>query len=205
MSARFLALRQSLKQRLPAASRSEVWVCGRSLAGVAGSNRAGARMCVYCGVACSQVEVPATGRSLVRRSPTECPVSEYDIETSTMTRSRPITGHRSRNRTCCLLPSKFQSSFLRFVNKFAVYSVLNLAVIVTTISDSAASSRRLGTSITFQNILCPFARYWRPACVVVQWTWGGYIVMASSTERKCWPMLEILFCFSSCARRISLL
>jgi hypothetical protein len=120
---------------------------------------------VYC-----LVEVSATGRSLVRRSRTGCGVSEYDIETSTMTRSRPITGHRSRNRTCCLLPSKFQSSFLRFVNKFAVYSVLNLAVIVTTISDSAASSRRLGTSITFQNILCPFARYWRPACVVVQWT-----------------------------------
>jgi len=28
-----------------------------------------------------QVEVSATGRSLVQRSPTECGVSEYDLET----------------------------------------------------------------------------------------------------------------------------
>jgi hypothetical protein len=81
-----------------------------------------------------------------------CDVAEYDFETSTMTSSRPTTGHRDINRTCCLLPSNFQSTFLRFVNNFAVYSVLNLAVIVTTISDSAASSRRLGTSRNFQNI-----------------------------------------------------
>ena len=30
---------------------------------------------------CCQLEVIATDRSLVRRSPTECPVSEYDLET----------------------------------------------------------------------------------------------------------------------------
>jgi hypothetical protein len=37
-------------------------------------------------VVCCEVEVSATGRSLVQRSPTECGVSEYDIETSTLRR-----------------------------------------------------------------------------------------------------------------------
>ena len=40
---------------------------------------------VFC-----QVEVPATGRSLVQKSPTECGVSEYDLETSTTRRPSPI-------------------------------------------------------------------------------------------------------------------
>jgi len=108
---------------------------------------------VYC-----LVEFPATVRYLVRVSRTGCGVSEYDIEISTVTRSRPITDHRGINRTLCLPPSNFQSSFLRFVNKCTVYSVLNLEVIVTIISDSAASSPKLGTSRNFQNVLCPFAR-----------------------------------------------
>ena len=37
-------------------------------------------------VVCCQVEVSATGRSLVQRSPTECGVSEYDHEVSIMRR-----------------------------------------------------------------------------------------------------------------------
>jgi hypothetical protein len=40
-------------------------------------------------VVCCQVEVSATGRSLVRRNPTECGVSEGDRETLTMSRPRP--------------------------------------------------------------------------------------------------------------------
>ena len=39
-------------------------------------------------VACCQVEVSATGRSLVQTIPTDCGVSECDIETSTMRMSR---------------------------------------------------------------------------------------------------------------------
>ena len=35
-------------------------------------------------VVCCQVEVSASGRSLVQRSPTECDVSEYDNEVSIM-------------------------------------------------------------------------------------------------------------------------
>jgi hypothetical protein len=40
-------------------------------------------------VLCCQVEVSATGWSLVQRSPTECGVSECDREASTMRRPRP--------------------------------------------------------------------------------------------------------------------
>jgi hypothetical protein len=39
-------------------------------------------------VVCCEVEVSAEGRSFVQRRPTECGVSEYDIETSTV-RPRP--------------------------------------------------------------------------------------------------------------------
>jgi len=46
-------------------------------------------MFVCCEICvCSQVEVCAAGRSLVQGSPTECDLSECDLETSTMWRSR---------------------------------------------------------------------------------------------------------------------
>ena len=54
---------------MPVAERSEARVCGRSLAGVAGSKSAGGYGClsllpvVFC-----QVEISETGRSLVQRS-----------------------------------------------------------------------------------------------------------------------------------------
>jgi hypothetical protein len=43
-----------------------------------------------------QVEVSATGRSLVQRSPIECGVSECDREGSTMRRPRPSRGCRAK-------------------------------------------------------------------------------------------------------------
>ena len=46
--------------------------CGRPLARVAGANPAGG---MDVSVVCCQVEVCASGRSLVQRSPTECGVS----------------------------------------------------------------------------------------------------------------------------------
>jgi hypothetical protein len=47
-------------------------VCGRSLAGIAGSNPTGGHGCLYLViVVCCQVEVSATGRSLAQRSPTK--------------------------------------------------------------------------------------------------------------------------------------
>jgi hypothetical protein len=62
---------------MPVVVRPKACVCGRSLAVVAGSNPAGG-MDVLSPVivVCCQVEVSATGRSLVQRSPTEC-----DLET----------------------------------------------------------------------------------------------------------------------------
>ena len=42
--------------------------------------------CLFVSVMCYQVEVSATGLSLVHRTPTECGVSECDREASTMRR-----------------------------------------------------------------------------------------------------------------------
>ena len=60
----------------PVAARSKAWACGRSLAGVSGSNPTGGHGYLFLvSVVCCQVEVSATGRSLVQRNPTECGVS----------------------------------------------------------------------------------------------------------------------------------
>ena len=56
--------------------RSKAWNCGRSLGGTEVSNLAGGM-----DVVCCRVEVSARGRLLVRRSFTECSVSECDLET----------------------------------------------------------------------------------------------------------------------------
>jgi len=61
------------------AARSEAWVCGNSLAEVAGSHHA---WVVNVSVACCEVEASASGRSLVQGSLAEGGVSEYDLETS---------------------------------------------------------------------------------------------------------------------------
>ena len=54
------------------AERSKEQVCGRSLAGIADSNPAeGMNVCVLCVLCVVQIEVSATGRSLVQRSPNE--------------------------------------------------------------------------------------------------------------------------------------
>ena len=47
-------------------------------------------------VVCCQVQVPVSGRSLVKRSPKECGVSEYDREASIIRRSWSSRG-------CCAL------------------------------------------------------------------------------------------------------
>jgi hypothetical protein len=53
------------------AARSKAWVCDSSLARAEGSNTAGVMdICILWGLFC-EVEVSATGRTLVQRSPTE--------------------------------------------------------------------------------------------------------------------------------------
>jgi hypothetical protein len=55
----------------------KAWVCGRSIAGTAGSNPAGGRGCLsLVSAVCCQ------GRSLVQSSATGCGVYECDGETS---------------------------------------------------------------------------------------------------------------------------
>ena len=54
------------------AARFKAWVCGRSRVGIAGSNLTGG--VDACRVVWCQVDVSATIRSLVQRSPTECGV-----------------------------------------------------------------------------------------------------------------------------------
>ena len=59
----------------PMKPRPKGRVCGRSLAGPAGSNHAEDMDVSLVSVVCCQAEVSATGWSLVQRSPTDCAAS----------------------------------------------------------------------------------------------------------------------------------
>ena len=64
-------------QPVPVGALPKAWVCGRSPAEIAGSNSAGGHGGLsVVSVVCCQVEISATGGSLVQRSPTECGASE---------------------------------------------------------------------------------------------------------------------------------
>jgi hypothetical protein len=59
------------------AAGCKAWVCGCSFTGIAGSNPARRHGCLsVVSVVCCQVDVSATGWSLVQRSPTDCGVSQ---------------------------------------------------------------------------------------------------------------------------------
>ena len=74
----------------PVSVLSKAWVFGRSNAGIAGLNLDGVMdVLSLVSVVFCQVEVSATDRSFVQRSPTECGVSEYDLDTSKMRRPSP--------------------------------------------------------------------------------------------------------------------
>jgi len=74
-------------------ARSKAWVYGRRGHGGLSS----------VSVVCCRIEVSATGRSLGQRNPTDCDVSECDLETSTRRRPRPTRlsrlGKKSQIRT----------------------------------------------------------------------------------------------------------
>jgi hypothetical protein len=75
------------------AERSKAWVCSRSPAGIVGSNPArGMDVCLLWVLCVCQVQVSATGWSLVQRSPTECHVIVCDLETSRMRRLKRTSG-----------------------------------------------------------------------------------------------------------------
>ena len=75
---------------VPVTALSKAWVCGRSTAGIAGSNTAGGGGLER--FVCCQVEVSETGRSLIRRSPTDCDVPECYRGTLTIRRAWPTRG-----------------------------------------------------------------------------------------------------------------
>jgi hypothetical protein len=54
------------------AARSKWWVCCRLLAGITGSNPTKGMDVSLVSVVCCQVEVPATGQSLIQMNPTVC-------------------------------------------------------------------------------------------------------------------------------------
>jgi hypothetical protein len=69
------------------AARSKTWSAAAGLLGLWVRIPPGAWMSVC--YECCEVEISATGWSLVQRSPTECGVSECDLGTSTMRRPWP--------------------------------------------------------------------------------------------------------------------
>jgi len=68
------------------AARSKALVCGRSLAGTTGSIPARGTY-VSCECCVLWRKSLCNGRSPVQRSPTECGVSEYDLEAATIRRA----------------------------------------------------------------------------------------------------------------------
>jgi hypothetical protein len=66
----------------------KAYVCGRWLAGIGRSNPAGIIISLV-NVVCCQVEVSATGWSLIQRSLTECGMSVSELGTSTKRKSWP--------------------------------------------------------------------------------------------------------------------
>jgi hypothetical protein len=92
-----------LRVRITTAERSKARVCGRSLAGVAGSNPAGdVDVCVVC----CQLDVCATGPSYVQRSPADCDaIILCDLQTARMRRTWLALGGCARdegNDSACL-------------------------------------------------------------------------------------------------------
>ena len=73
-------------QSTPVAARSKAWVCGRSPAETVGSNPTEGQGCLSWVLCIVQVEVSATGWSLVQRS---------DLGTSRMRRSWPAMGSQA--------------------------------------------------------------------------------------------------------------
>ena len=70
-------------------------------------------------VVCCQVEVSATDRSPIQRSSTECDVTEYDLETSTMRKSRLTRAVEPRKKNICASLSVKIMSFGKIVGDFS--------------------------------------------------------------------------------------
>jgi len=67
----FIFSHRDIPQPIPVATRYKAWVCGRSLAVTASSNPIGGMDVYLVGVVCCQVEISATGWSLVQKISTD--------------------------------------------------------------------------------------------------------------------------------------
>ena len=79
---------------IPVAARSKAWVCGLSLAGIAGSNPSEAWMSVSCDYCVLSRNRPCVGLITGPETPTECGWSDCNREASIKGRSCP-------SRRCC--------------------------------------------------------------------------------------------------------
>jgi hypothetical protein len=80
-------------------------------------------------VVCCQVEVFASGWSLVHRSPTDCGVSKYDQKSSTRRRPCPTMGRRAIGGGCnrpnylyCVTLPKLACIIYNYFQEVALYS-----------------------------------------------------------------------------------
>ena len=81
------------------APRIMLWIWGHLLAGFVGSNPAGGHENLsVVSVVCCQVEFCASGRSRVQRSPTECGVSECDLDVPTRGGCDSKSGRNTRGK-----------------------------------------------------------------------------------------------------------
>jgi hypothetical protein len=91
---------------IPVATQSKMWVWGLLLPGIAGSKIRYMNTCILLGVlVCYQVEISATGRSLVQRRPTLCDVFESYLDTSTMRRPTSTRAVGALRKLCNPLSS----------------------------------------------------------------------------------------------------
>ena len=74
------------------AALSKAWICGRSLAGIAGSNPAAGRGCLFHVIECCHLAVSATGWSLLQRSPTERGVCGCELRGCCELQGRGVCG-----------------------------------------------------------------------------------------------------------------
>ena len=103
--------------RLVADPSGRAWICGCSFAGIAGSNPPARAWISIVRVACRQVEVSATSWSLIQSIPTECGVTECDLEVSIMRRSWPSMGCRAMGKgLVTLLLTQFHKIHIYFDN-----------------------------------------------------------------------------------------
>ena len=94
---------------VPVAARSKAQVCGRSPAEIVVSNTTGAWPFVSCECRICQVQVSATSRSLIQRSPTDWVYPPF-LGTSSLRIPEDGDSMPSRNLCKCLLASAAQQS-----------------------------------------------------------------------------------------------